>query len=204
MARQWDDKISTATVAIPSDNTISPPFSPPSATLTTVRRVNKDGTFVYIKYHFLANNGEKQLSADEALRFGGQHLDFSNHDFWQTTKRAGRYLGRRMCKLWSRRQIRGNWVSTRSMLRMFGRRSCFQCIPYFYSEVYRVMANWFEYSCTNLASRIWTRPPKITIEMLNKPPFHQEAWSPESKTALVPSWNSGCSFTATHSTTESV
>ncbi|EYE96845.1 heme-dependent catalase [Aspergillus ruber CBS 135680] len=88
MARQWDDKISTATVAIPSDSTISPPFSPPSATLTTVRRVNKDGTFVYIKYHFLANNGEKQLSADEALRFGGQHLDFSNHDFWQTTKRA--------------------------------------------------------------------------------------------------------------------
>lgn len=56
--------------------------------LTTVRRVNKDGTFVYIKYHFLADKGQKQFTADEALQFGGQDPDFSKRDLWQAIEKG--------------------------------------------------------------------------------------------------------------------
>lgn len=46
-------------------------------------RVNKDGEFVYIKYHFLANQGQKQFTADEAMRLSGEDPDYSKRDLWQ-------------------------------------------------------------------------------------------------------------------------
>lgn len=46
-------------------------------------RVNKDGKFVYIKYHFLANNGQKQFTADEATRLSGEDPDYSKRDLWR-------------------------------------------------------------------------------------------------------------------------
>lgn len=46
-------------------------------------RVNKEGKFVYIKYHFLAKHGQKQFTAEEAIRQGGIDPDFSKRDLWE-------------------------------------------------------------------------------------------------------------------------
>ncbi|BCR89730.1 catalase [Aspergillus chevalieri] len=54
----------------------------------TFKWVNKDGTFVYIKYHFLVDKGQKQFTADEALQFGGQDPDFSKRDLWQAIEKG--------------------------------------------------------------------------------------------------------------------
>lgn len=35
-------------------------------------RVNKDGQFVYIKYHFIADHGQKQFTWPEAIRMSGK------------------------------------------------------------------------------------------------------------------------------------
>ncbi|CAI7657597.1 unnamed protein product [Penicillium palitans] len=49
----------------------------------TFKWVNKDGEFVYIKYHFLANHGQKQFTADEATRLSGEDPDYSKRDLWR-------------------------------------------------------------------------------------------------------------------------
>ncbi|KOS43180.1 hypothetical protein ACN38_g5896 [Penicillium nordicum] len=49
----------------------------------TFKWVNKDGKFVYIKYHFLANHGQKQFTADEATRLSGEDPDYSKRDLWR-------------------------------------------------------------------------------------------------------------------------
>lgn len=45
-------------------------------------RVNKEGKFVYIKYHFLAETGQKQLTAEEATRLSGLDPDYSKRQLW--------------------------------------------------------------------------------------------------------------------------
>ncbi|KAJ5981966.1 hypothetical protein N7451_012066 [Penicillium sp. IBT 35674x] len=45
--------------------------------------INKDGDSVYIKYHFLANHGQKQFTADEAMGFSGEGPDCSKRDLWR-------------------------------------------------------------------------------------------------------------------------
>lgn len=45
-------------------------------------RVNKEGKFVYIKYHFLADHGQKQLSLPEATRIAGEDPDYSKRELW--------------------------------------------------------------------------------------------------------------------------
>ncbi|KAJ5130085.1 uncharacterized protein N7515_006124 [Penicillium bovifimosum] len=49
----------------------------------TFKWVNKNGEFVYIKYHFLANHGQKQFTADEAMRLSGEDPDYSKRDLWK-------------------------------------------------------------------------------------------------------------------------
>ncbi|KAF7713588.1 Catalase [Penicillium ucsense] len=49
----------------------------------TFKWVNKDGKFVYIKYHFLAEHGQKQFTADEATRLSGEDPDYSKRDLWR-------------------------------------------------------------------------------------------------------------------------
>lgn len=49
----------------------------------TFKWVNKEGKFVYIKYHFLAKHGQKQFTAEEAIRQGGIDPDFSKRDLWE-------------------------------------------------------------------------------------------------------------------------
>jgi catalase len=46
--------------------------------------VNKDGDFVYIKYHFLLaeHDQKKQFTADEAMRLSGEDPDYSKRGLW--------------------------------------------------------------------------------------------------------------------------
>lgn len=46
-------------------------------------RVNKDGKFVYIKYHFIAEHGQKQLTGPEAIRISGENPDYSKQELWE-------------------------------------------------------------------------------------------------------------------------
>ena len=48
-----------------------------------INRVNVKGEFVYIKYHFIANHGQKQFNADEALKYGGEDPDWPKRDLWE-------------------------------------------------------------------------------------------------------------------------
>lgn len=48
----------------------------------TFKWVNKNGKFVYIKYHFLANHGQKQFTDPEAVRMCGEDPDYSKRDLW--------------------------------------------------------------------------------------------------------------------------
>ncbi|KAJ5849275.1 hypothetical protein N7534_007964 [Penicillium rubens] len=54
----------------------------------TFKWVNQDGGFVYIKYHFLANHGQKQFTADEAMRLSGEDPDYSKRDLWRAIEKG--------------------------------------------------------------------------------------------------------------------
>lgn len=44
--------------------------------------MNQEGKFVYIKYHFIATHGQKQLSEPEAIRISGEDPDYSKRQLW--------------------------------------------------------------------------------------------------------------------------
>ncbi|KAL8729454.1 MAG: hypothetical protein Q9166_004702 [cf. Caloplaca sp. 2 TL-2023] len=48
----------------------------------TFKWVNQQGKFVYIKYHFIATHGQKQLSEPEAIRISGEDPDYSKRQLW--------------------------------------------------------------------------------------------------------------------------
>ncbi|KAK3674201.1 hypothetical protein LTR78_006048 [Recurvomyces mirabilis] len=48
----------------------------------TFKWVNKEGNFVYIKYHFIAEHGQKQLTEPEAIRISGEDPDYSKRQLW--------------------------------------------------------------------------------------------------------------------------
>ncbi|KAL1996687.1 hypothetical protein VTN49DRAFT_7552 [Thermomyces lanuginosus] len=54
----------------------------------TFKWVNKEGKFVYIKYHFLADSGQKQFTADEATRLSGEDPDYSKRDLWEAIEKG--------------------------------------------------------------------------------------------------------------------
>ncbi|KAH8422403.1 catalase [Aspergillus melleus] len=54
----------------------------------TFKWVNSEGKFVYIKYHFLADGGQKQFTADEATRLSGEDPDYSKRDLWQAIEKG--------------------------------------------------------------------------------------------------------------------
>ncbi|KAH7308313.1 putative vegetative catalase [Rhexocercosporidium sp. MPI-PUGE-AT-0058] len=54
----------------------------------TFKWVNKNGEFVYIKYHFLAKHGQKQFTVDEATRISGVDPDYSKRELWETIERG--------------------------------------------------------------------------------------------------------------------
>ena len=45
--------------------------------------LSQAGDFVYIKYHFLAKHGQKQLSQPEAIRISGENPDYSKQQLWE-------------------------------------------------------------------------------------------------------------------------
>lgn len=54
----------------------------------TFKWVNKNGGFVYIKYHFIANHGQKQFTDQEAMRISGEDPDYSKRDLWDAVERG--------------------------------------------------------------------------------------------------------------------
>jgi len=49
----------------------------------TFKWVNADGKFVYIKYHFLADHGQKQFTMPEAIAMCGNDPDYAKRDLWE-------------------------------------------------------------------------------------------------------------------------
>lgn len=54
----------------------------------TFKWVNKNGDFVYIKYHFIAKHGQKQLTAPEAVRISGEDPDYSKRQLWEAMEQG--------------------------------------------------------------------------------------------------------------------
>jgi len=54
----------------------------------TFKWVNKDGSFVYVKYHFLARHGQQQFTDAEAVHICGQDPDYSKRDLWDAIERG--------------------------------------------------------------------------------------------------------------------
>ncbi|KAK6355605.1 hypothetical protein TWF696_004704 [Orbilia brochopaga] len=49
----------------------------------TFKWVNAEGKFVYIKYHFRADHGQKQFTWPEAVKMCGEDPDYSKRDLWE-------------------------------------------------------------------------------------------------------------------------
>ncbi|KAF8463078.1 catalase-like domain-containing protein [Kalaharituber pfeilii] len=45
--------------------------------------VNREGGFVYVKYHFIADHGQKQFTSAEAVRVSGEDPDFAKRDLYR-------------------------------------------------------------------------------------------------------------------------
>jgi len=56
----------------------------------TFKWVNSDGKFVYIKYHFIAEDGQKQFTQPEAIQLSGEDPDYSKRDLWESIEQ-GKY-----------------------------------------------------------------------------------------------------------------
>ncbi|KIV77462.1 hypothetical protein PV11_09255 [Exophiala sideris] len=54
----------------------------------TFKWVNKEGKFVYIKYHFLADAGQKQFTRQEAVELSGVNPDYSKQELWEAVERG--------------------------------------------------------------------------------------------------------------------
>ncbi|KAK7890047.1 hypothetical protein LTR67_008512 [Exophiala xenobiotica] len=54
----------------------------------TFKWVNKEGKFVYIKYHFLADGGQKQFTRQEAVEMSGINPDYSKEELWHAIEKG--------------------------------------------------------------------------------------------------------------------
>jgi catalase len=54
----------------------------------TFKWVNKEGKFVYIKYHFLAKHGQKQFTQPEAMKMSGEDPDYSKRELWEAMEKG--------------------------------------------------------------------------------------------------------------------
>ncbi|TFK21089.1 catalase [Coprinopsis marcescibilis] len=56
----------------------------------TFKWVNSSGNFVYVKYHYIAEHGQKQFSWDEAVKKCGEDPDHSKRQLWSAIERGER------------------------------------------------------------------------------------------------------------------
>ncbi|KAG2011224.1 heat-induced catalase [Coprinopsis cinerea AmutBmut pab1-1] len=54
----------------------------------TFKWVNAEGKFVYVKYHYLAEHGQKQFTWPEAVRMSGEDPDYAKRDLWAAIERG--------------------------------------------------------------------------------------------------------------------
>lgn len=50
--------------------------------------MNKDGQFVYVKYHYINTEGQKQFTWPEAVQMSGEDPDYSKRELWATIERG--------------------------------------------------------------------------------------------------------------------
>jgi len=62
----------------------------------TFRWTNKEGKGHYIKYHFIAESGQKQFTRDEAVKMCGMDPDYSKRDLWDAIE-AGENVAWKAC-----------------------------------------------------------------------------------------------------------
>jgi catalase len=75
---------STVTAATPSNGSTRYAFDNYRCKQgTSTYALFQAGDFVYIKYHFLAKHGQKQLSQPEAIRISGENPDYSKQQLWE-------------------------------------------------------------------------------------------------------------------------
>ncbi|TBU52607.1 catalase [Dichomitus squalens] len=55
----------------------------------TFRWVNKEGSYVFVKYHWISKQGVKQWSHDEATRVCGEDPDYSKRDLFEHIEKGG-------------------------------------------------------------------------------------------------------------------
>ncbi len=167
----------------------------------TFKWVNKSGEFVYIKYHFLADGGQKQFTRQEAVMLSGENPDYSKEDLWQAIENGEPVSYTAHVQIMKPEEadpaklgfdpfdVTKVWPKKMFPLHEFGKlhltrnpENCKLIYP-------------------NVRSTQLT--PTQTIVMSNKPPSPPAAWSQESKTVPTRSSNSACSSTATPNTTAS-
>ncbi|KAI5799078.1 catalase [Geopyxis carbonaria] len=56
----------------------------------TFKWVNAEGKFVYVKYHYIADHGQKQMTWPEAVRMSGEDPDYAKRDLWETLEKGER------------------------------------------------------------------------------------------------------------------
>ncbi|KAL5374976.1 hypothetical protein DPSP01_011556 [Paraphaeosphaeria sporulosa] len=54
----------------------------------TFKWVNKEGRFVYIKYHFIAEHGQKQFTQEQATQMCGEDPDYSKRDLYEAIEKG--------------------------------------------------------------------------------------------------------------------
>lgn len=202
MEHQKDGETTTATVVTHSSG--KPSDMHLDVSLLNTYRVNGEGKFVYIKYHFLADNGQRQFTADEAQYHGGADPDWSKRDLWQAIEKGEEItytahvqimqpedadpvkLGFDpfdVTKVWPKKQfpVSLNIPASTGLSGLLIQLSSFM-------------------SSVNSSS---TRTPRTSTAMLNRRRSPRAAWSPALKTALTLCCNFACSSTAMPSITES-
>ncbi|KAI9811861.1 MAG: hypothetical protein M1827_005212 [Pycnora praestabilis] len=54
----------------------------------TFKWVNAEGKFVYIKYHFIAEHGQRQLTSEQSMKLSGEDADYSKRDLYDTIEKG--------------------------------------------------------------------------------------------------------------------
>ena len=54
----------------------------------TFKWVNKDGSFVYVKYHYLNDAGQKTFAWPDAVKMSGVDPDYSKRDLWRAIEKG--------------------------------------------------------------------------------------------------------------------
>lgn len=169
----------------------------------TFKWVNKDGEFVYVKYHFLAKHGQKQFAAGEATELSGQNPDYSKRELWDKMENGEEVEYVAHVQLMKPDEADASLLGFDpfDVTKVWPKRQfpvCSFITPLLPSCNFTEMlcGNSFKSSAASSSTKI----PRISIATSSKLLSHLDLWYPASRIAPTPFFNSGCFSTAMHST----